>query len=147
MPTWAAANTRAATASSSPTPRGSPFPDPRFATLQDALNFAVSQFALNGQVAVEVAGSDTWSMAGPLSVDLPAGTTLELRAADPARPTLLLDGELAITGDASSTFVLNGFVLAAGAAMMPAAPGHRPHSCISRRFDPAAPRTSLASSA
>jgi hypothetical protein len=96
------------------------FPDPRFATLQDALNYAVSQFALNGQVAVEVAGSDAWSMAGPLSVDLPSGTTLELRAADPARPTLLLDGELAITGDASSTFVLNGFVLAAGAAMTPA---------------------------
>ena len=97
-----------------------PFPDPRFATLQDALNFAVSQFALNGQVAVEIAGSDTWSMAGPLSVDLPAGTTLELRAADPTRPTLLLDGELAVTGDASSTFILNGFVVAAGAAMIPA---------------------------
>ena len=59
-----------------------PFPDPRFGTLQDALNYAVSQFVLNGQVAVEVAGSDTWSMAGPLSVDLPAGTTLELRAAE-----------------------------------------------------------------
>jgi hypothetical protein len=108
-----------------------PFPDPRFATLQDALNFAVSQFALNGQVAVEVAVSDTWPMAGPLSVDLPAGTTLELRAADPARPTLLLDGELAVTGDASSSFILNGFVIAAGAAMtpvsLPAAPAALVH--------------------
>ncbi len=107
-----------------------PFPDPRFATLQDALNFAVSQFALNGQVAVEVAGSDTWSMAGPLSVDLPAGTTLELRAADPARPTLLLDGELAVTGDASSKFILNGFVLAAGAAMTPATPPATPAALV-----------------
>jgi hypothetical protein len=107
-----------------------PFPDTRFATLQDALNYAVSQFALNGQVAVEVAGSDRWPMEGPLSVDLPAGTTLELRAADPARPTLLLDGELAVTGDASSTFVLNGFILAAGAAMTPATPPATPVALV-----------------
>ena len=41
-----------------------PFPDPRFATrtLQDALNYAIGQFSLNGHVAVEIAvGSGTLS--------------------------------------------------------------------------------------
>jgi hypothetical protein len=103
-----------------------PFPDtastPRYTTLQDALSYAVSQFALNKKVAVEVAGSGTQTMSAALAVDLPAGTTLELRAADPARPTLLLDGEFAITGDTSSTFILNGFVVAASSNMTPASP-------------------------
>ena len=40
---------------------------------------------------------------------------MELRAADGTRPTLLLDGEISITGDASSTFALNGLLLAAAA--------------------------------
>ncbi len=96
-----------------------PFPDPSFATLQDALDKAIAKFALNGQVAVEIAGSGTVALAGPLAVDLPAGATLELRAADLARPTLILDGSLTITGDASSAFILNGLVLAAGAGMVP----------------------------
>jgi hypothetical protein len=90
-----------------------------YATLQDALNHAVSELAVHQQVAVEVAGSVTYTMTGPLSVDLPAGTTLELRAADFARPTLLLDGNLAVTGDASSTFILNGFVVVASSNMTP----------------------------
>jgi hypothetical protein len=98
------------------------FPGPSFATLQDALNFAVGQLATNSQIAVEIAGSEAFAMAGPLNVDLPAGTTFELRSAAGSRATLLLDGELVITGDASSTFVLNGLVLAAGAAMTPASP-------------------------
>ena len=98
------------------------FPDPGFATLQDALNSAVSQLATNSQIAVEIAGSDSFAMAGALNVDLPAGTTFELRAAAGARGTLLLDGELVITGDASSTFILNGLVIAAGPSMTPGSP-------------------------
>jgi hypothetical protein len=97
------------------------FPDPaRFSSLQDAVNFAVSQFSFNGQIAIEVSGSGTQIMTGPLSADLPAGTTLELRAADGARPTLLLDGPITIMGDASSTFILNGLVVAASNGMSPA---------------------------
>jgi hypothetical protein len=96
------------------------FPDPSFATLQDALNFAVSELATNSQVAVEIAGSETFAMSGPLSVDLSAGTSFELRSAAGSRATLLLDGELAISGDAASTFVLNGLVVAAGPSMTPA---------------------------
>ncbi len=94
-----------------------PFPDtvnpPRYATLQDALTYAQGQLTHSGKVAVAVAGSGALSTAGALAVDLPAGKTLELRAADTARPTLLLDGTLAVSGDASSTFVLNGFIVAA----------------------------------
>jgi hypothetical protein len=107
-----------------------PFPDPRFATLQDALSFAVSQFALNGQIAVEVTGSSALAMAGALNVDLPAGSTLELRAADPARPILLLDGELSVTGAASSTLILNGIVVAAGSGMTPATPPATPAALV-----------------
>jgi hypothetical protein len=106
------------------------YPDPRFASLQDALNFAIGQFALRGTIAVEIAGSGSLSLTGGLGVDLPAGATLELRAADPARPTLLLDGELAVSGAASSTFILNGLVVAAGAGMIPAVPPAAPAALI-----------------
>jgi hypothetical protein len=103
-----------------------PFPDTaavqRYTTLQEALDYAKTLFALNGQIAIELAGSGTLALSGALAVDLPAGTTLELRAADPARPTLLFDGELAISGDASSAFIVNGLVVAASAAMTPATP-------------------------
>jgi len=110
-----------------------PFPDtastPRYTTLQGALDYAVSQLALEGQVAVEVAGSWIYPPPGSppadslnLSVDLPTGTTLELRAADGARPTLLLNAEFAVTGAASSTFILNGFIVSANSTMTPASP-------------------------
>jgi hypothetical protein len=105
-----------------------PFPDtaalPRYATLQDAVNFAISQFAQTGEVAIEVTNSDTYPQTGTLSlnVDLPAGTTLELRAADQTRPTLLLDGEISVTGADSSTFAINGLLIAASAAMAPGSP-------------------------
>ena len=36
---------------------------------------------------------------------------MELRAADAARPTLILSGEIVVTGVASSVFVLNGIVI------------------------------------
>jgi hypothetical protein len=98
------------------------FPSSSFANLQDALDFAVGQLSSNSQIAVEIAGSETFAMTGALSVDLPAGTTFELRSAAGARATILLDGELIITGDASSTFVLNGLVIAAGPEMAPANP-------------------------
>ena len=103
-----------------------PFPDtassPRYCTLEGAVKYAVKQFDVHDQVAVEVASSGVFTLSGGLAVDLPAGTTLELRAADLSRPTLLLDGEIAITGDASSTFILNGFVVAASSTMAPATP-------------------------
>jgi len=95
-----------------------PFPDTaspaRYTTLQDALTYAQGQFSLSGKVAVEVSGSG--SVEAALSpIDLPAGKTLELRAADGARPTLILAESLSVSGDANSTFVLNGLIVTAGA--------------------------------
>lgn len=105
-----------------------PFPDtagvPRYLTLQDAVNFAISQLSVNGEVAVEITDSRTYPETGSLAigVDLPAGTTLEIRAAEAARPTLLLDGEISVSGAASSSFYLNGLLIAGAPGMAPASP-------------------------
>jgi len=104
-----------------------PFPDtlgvPRYATLPDAVIYAIGQLANTdtGEIAVELAGSGTQPIAG-LTVDLPAGKTLEVRAADGARPTILLGDEITVSGDASSQMVLNGLVVAAGTTMTPGSP-------------------------
>jgi hypothetical protein len=105
-----------------------PFPDtagaPRYANLQDAVTFAISQLGASGQVAIEITDSRTYPETGSLAltVDLPAGTSLELRAAEGARPTLLLDGEISVSGAASSSFYLNGLLIAGSAGMAPASP-------------------------
>src|SRR5205823_1559495 len=55
---------------------------PRYTTLQGALDFAKAQLAANGGVAVEITNSETYPQAGTLdlSVDVPTGCTIELRA-------------------------------------------------------------------
>ena len=103
-----------------------PFPDtaavPRYTTLPQAVAYAIGQLAVNGEIALEIASSDAYAITGGLAVDLPQGTTLEVRAADGARPTILLGGEVAVTGDASSKLILSGLVMAAGTAMTPGSP-------------------------
>jgi hypothetical protein len=110
------------------------FPDnsssPRYSSLQDALNyaaFAAANLDGNGQVAVEIIGSGVYSELGSpaLQIDVPAGATIELRAADGCRPTLVLGGEITVIGAAESTFNLNGLVIAyappsLGASLPPA---------------------------
>ena len=99
-----------------------PFPDlANYADLQGAIDFAIGKLTLNGAVAVEIDTSETYPQVGTLDlkIDVPAGCTVELRAADGKRPTLLLDNEISITGDVSSTFALNGLLVAASAAMAP----------------------------
>jgi hypothetical protein len=102
-----------------------PFPDtaavPRYATLQAALDFAKGQLAANGAVAVEITNSETYPQTGTLDliVDVPAGCTIELRARNEKRPTLLLHSEISVFGAASSTFALNGLLVAASATMAP----------------------------
>jgi hypothetical protein len=104
------------------------FPDaaavPRYATLQEALDFAKGQLAGNGAVAVEITNSETHPQNGPhdLTVDVPAGCTIELRASNEKRPTLLLHREITVLGAPSSTLVLNGLVIGASAGMAPASP-------------------------
>ncbi len=94
------------------------FPDtlspPRYVTLQDALNFAAGNLAGNAQVAVEITSSGIYPITGSpaLLISVPPGATIELRAANGCRSTLLLAGEILIVGGASSTFILNGLVIA-----------------------------------
>jgi len=117
------------------------FPDnsssPRYSSLQDALNFAAFA-AGNGQVAVEIIGSGIYSELGSpaLQINVPAGATIELRAADGCRPTLVLGGEITVTGAAASTFNLNGLVIAyeppSPAASVPPALIHVPDSGINQ---------------
>ena len=47
-----------------------------------------------------------------LQISVPAGVTLELRAAEGVRPSLLLGGEISVTGAARSRFVMNGLLIA-----------------------------------
>jgi hypothetical protein len=105
-----------------------PFPDtaavPRYGTLQQALIHATASLANNGAAAVEIVNSEVYPQGGTLqlTVDVPAGCTLELRSRDDARATLLLDAELSVFGGPASTFALNGLLIAASAAMVPASP-------------------------
>ncbi|HEY2472704.1 MAG TPA: hypothetical protein VGI45_33275 [Terracidiphilus sp.] len=107
-----------------------PFPDTSgllgYTDLQGAINYAVGLLSNNGMVAVEIADSDIHTTAGPLTIHIPANTTFELRAAEGARPTILLDGAISVSaaGVASETgaIAINGLLVAASPTMAPAAP-------------------------
>jgi hypothetical protein len=102
-----------------------PFPDPvHYSDLQGAIDFAIGKLTLKGAVAVEITTSETYPKTPPLAlnIDVPGGCTVELRAEDGKRPTLLLDDEISITGDSSSSCALNGLLLAASAGMTPGSP-------------------------
>ena len=114
------------------------FPDTGsdYTTLQGALNFASAKAAANLPVAVEITNSDVYllnSVAAPgLQVTVPAGATIELRAADGHRPTLVLGAEITVVGGAGSTFNLNGLLLTyvapAPNSLIPAALVHVPNA-------------------
>jgi len=107
-----------------------PYPDTatpaRYGNLQDAITYVIDQLAFNGQTALEIGPTQTISITGTppstpaLAIDVPAGTTFELRSANGALTTLILDQEIVITGGPSSTCILNGLVISSTAA--PAAP-------------------------
>jgi hypothetical protein len=113
-----------------------PFPDtagaPRYATLQDALDFAAAGLGTAGRVAIEITDDGIYPQPNSpaLQITVPAGTTLELRAAQGCRPTLLIGGEITMTGGAESSVSLNGLLIgyapAATAAPPPAALLHAP---------------------
>jgi hypothetical protein len=58
---------------------------------------------------------DSGRYEGPLAIDCDAGKRLEIRAADKCRPTIILSGDLDITGGANSEVTLNGLLIAGGA--------------------------------
>ncbi len=105
-----------------------PYPDTaviaRYNTLQQAIDFVIAQLAADGSVCLEFTASKTFTEASPssLQLDLPAGTTFELRGAEGARPTLFLNAELSITGEARSRVLINGIQIAASPAMPAASP-------------------------
>ena len=110
-----------------------PFPDTestaRYHTLQDALNYAATQLTANGQIAIQLDGSAVAQQAyqppAPLSVNIPAGATLEIRGAVGCWPLLILSGELSLSGGASSSIVLNGLLVSSKAA-----PGNPPVALV-----------------
>src|SRR5262249_30864064 len=87
-----------------------PFPDTaptvRYHTLQDALNYAAAQLATSGQIALELDGSGAsqpaYQLSAPLWINVPAGTTMEVRGADGSWPMLVLSGEISLSGGPSS---------------------------------------------
>ena len=105
-----------------------PFPDtvspPRYTTLQQALDFADSQLAPGREVTLELHGSGTL-VTTPLSINVPAGATLEVRAADGSCPVLDLSGEISVSGGPSSSLIMNGLVVSSSTA-----PGQPPVALI-----------------
>jgi hypothetical protein len=110
-----------------------PFPDTestaRYHTLQDALTYAAAQLSANGQIALELSGSGAsqaaYALSAALSVSVPAGATLEIRGADGSWPSLVLNGEISVSGGESSSLVLNGLLLSSKVA-----PGNPPVALV-----------------
>jgi hypothetical protein len=103
-----------------------PFPDAAASytnDLQKAVQYVAAQTATLGKVALEFSSSgEIDAPTGPLEIHVPEGATVEIRAGNGARPLLLLDGEIRATGEANSTLILNGLLIAAAAPMAPGAP-------------------------
>jgi hypothetical protein len=76
-----------------------------FATIQLALD------SLSGDGVVEVTNSGTHAVPAGLDVAVNANGHIELRAADGCRPTLVLGGEITVSGGADASFDLNGFCI------------------------------------
>lgn len=89
-----------------------------YTTLQGAVDYAINQFTPSlAAIAVEIIDSQIYEQPGSpaLDIDIPAGCTLELRAAENSRATVVVGGEILATGAASSIFVLNGLVVSSNA--------------------------------
>ncbi len=111
-----------------------PYPDtdstPRYNNLQQAITFVAAQTATLPQVALEITSSATFAPnassatyvlpSGPLVVDVPDKTTVEIRAKDGCRPTLLLGAEIQASGGLLSTLTVNGLLIAAAPQLTPA---------------------------
>lgn len=83
-----------------------------YATIHDALG------VLGGDGVVEITDSAIYAEPGGLSISVKASGHIELRAADGCRPTVIVGGEILVTGAASvpgaggSALDLNGLVIA-----------------------------------
>jgi hypothetical protein len=86
------------------------------ATIQPALN------AVQAGGVVEISDTGRYEETPAIAVD--AGKRVELRAANEHRPTVILSGELDISGGAQSQVTLNGLLLAGGTLRVASAPGN-----------------------
>ena len=75
-------------------------------TIQEALN------ALGGNGAVEVCDSGRYEET--LGINIVANGRVELRGANNTRPTIILDGDMTITGEEGAEATLNGLLIAGG---------------------------------
>lgn len=86
-------------------------------SLLDALNKAIGNLSPPriGAVALEINDNGIYPLVAetgvPLALNIPAGATFEFRAADGCRPTIVLGGELSVSGGANSSLYLNGLLV------------------------------------
>lgn len=76
----------------------------------DKPTIAAALSALGGSGTIEI--TDSGRYAETVAIAASAGDQVELRAADQCRPTLVLGGEITLSGGAGSTIVLNGLLIA-----------------------------------
>jgi hypothetical protein len=88
-------------------------------TIQAALN-ELKNLSTGG--VVEVEGNDYFIETPEVSV--PAGATVELRAADECRPVLVMSGAMEVTGGANAAFKLNGLLISGGFLHVPLTDDH-----------------------
>lgn len=87
-----------------------------YALIQDALD------ALGGDGVVEI--TDNGRYVETLSVQVAAKGRIELRAQNECRPSLVLTGEMSISGGVDSSFALNGLLVSGEKLRVPAAAGN-----------------------
>jgi len=97
-----------------------------YATIHDAIA------ALGGDGVTEITDSGTYSEPTGLTINVKQNGHVELRAADGCRPTLIIGGEISLTGGTEGAFDLNGIVIAyappSPGAPLPAALLHVPNT-------------------
>lgn len=99
-------------------------------TLQGALDLAVSRLTGLMKTAVIEIKNNEYYLETP-RVNLAAGTTVQLRAADKCRPVLVLSGDMDIAGDENSTFRIDGFLVAGGSLVVPQRSPSEPPNLLS----------------
>ena len=76
----------------------------------DTIKLALAAWGGNGSAVILIQDSRTYREA--VSINIPEGRGVEIRAVNEQRPTLLLDGELEVSGGDDSGFEINGLLIA-----------------------------------
>jgi hypothetical protein len=98
----------------------------QYPTIQAAINQAAFEFSGGASSAIIEIDNNEYYVETP-DVALPAGASLAIQAADNKRPVLVLSGDFHVSGDAESSFALNGLFVAGGAISAPAKFGALPN--------------------